>query len=160
MNIRQFYRWAFRRFSQGCAIWLLFVSAVLLLWVWSSLFICEFQIVRWRETILKFKRLSATCTCFCRLSLSACLLQLLFQIFRNFLFFVHLTSDLSWFSQFGPNGSFSRADIPRTDMVRRNMPFSVEISLSTICHKYSFVLRLDLLGQVWLWPFLRVVYLF
>ena len=61
------------------------------IYMWISKF------VRWRETNLKFKRLSATCTCFCRLSLSACLLQLLFQIFKDFLLFVHLTSALPWF---------------------------------------------------------------
>ena len=89
----------------------------------------KFKIVRWSETILKFKCLSATCTCFCRLSLSTCLLQLLFQIFRDFL---HLTSGLSCFPKSGPNGSISRADIPRTDIDPRNMSFQCWKVLSTV----------------------------
>ena len=69
------------------------------------------------------------CTFFCRLSLSAYLLQLLFQIFRDFL---HLTSGLSCFPKSGPNGSISRADIPRTDINPRNMSFQCWKVLSTV----------------------------
>ena len=89
----------------------------------------KFKIVRWREIILKFKRLSATLYFLLQLSLAACLLQLLFQISRDFL---HLTSGLSCFPKSGPNGSISRADIPRTDINPRNMSFQCWKVLSTV----------------------------
>ena len=112
--------------------------------VWSSLFICEFQIVRWRETILKFKCLSATCTCFCRLSLSACLLQLLFQIFRDFLLYVHLTSYLPWFPNLVQTALFPELIFLVLTWIQGTCLLRCWLCLSTVCRVYSTMLSSDL----------------
>ena len=106
-----------------CSIDLLGVYFIISIYMWSSkLSIEERQF--WNSNVFL-----QHCTFFCRLSLSACLLQLLFQIFRDFL---HLTLGLSWFPKSGPNGSISRADIPRTNIDPRNMSFQCWKVLNTV----------------------------
>ena len=78
----------------------------------------NFKFVRWRETNLKFKRLSATLYLFLQAVADSMAVAVTFPDFPGFLAF---RAPNIGFPKSGSNGSFSRADIPRTDIDPRNM---------------------------------------
>ena len=87
------------------------------IYMWISKF------VRWRESNLKFKRLSATLYLFLQAVVVSMSVAVAFPDFSGFLAF---RAPNIGFPKSGSNGSISRADIPRTDIDRRNMSSRTE----------------------------------
>ena len=83
-----------------------------------EIFICEFQICPLKRDKFEFQRLSATLYLLLQSVADSMAVAVAFPDFSGFLAF---RAPNIGFPKSGSNGSFSRADIPRTDIDPRNM---------------------------------------
>ena len=96
----------YRAFSFWCLNWFFFCK-----W-FESPFIVGFQIYPLKKDKFEFRTFFCSChTCSCLVVVVECFLQLQSQIFRDFLNFVHLTSD--WTKS---NGTQFETEIPCTNL--------------------------------------------
>ena len=122
-------------------VYSLFDLVVLFVWCLREIFICEFQICPLKRDKFEIQRLSATLYLLLQAVTDSMTVAVAFPDFSGFLAF---RAPNIGFPKSGSNGSFSRADIPRTDVDPRNM------SSRTLV-----LVEVDPVGRIWFCPQFR-----